>query len=144
MQLTRQQFLQKVGSVLLSLPLSIWLMACTIPSNVHQPTSPAMQGNPMHISLKRTGGFTGVPLTVSVDTATLSPAESAQLQQMVETADFFQLPSTFSATPQPDRFQYQITIEEPGHRHSVTVGETAVPPNLKPLINWLMDAARQP
>jgi hypothetical protein len=97
----------------------------------------------MHISLERSGGFAGIPLSVTVDTDTLTPEDAVQLQQLVEAAHFFELPKVFPATPQPDRFQYQISVEESGRSRSVSVGETAVPPSLRPLINWLMEAARR-
>ncbi|MGZ8164046.1 MAG: protealysin inhibitor emfourin, partial [Methylobacter sp.] len=44
-------------------------------------------------------------------------------------------------TPQPDRFTYQISVEQDGKRHSVTVGETAMPPGIKPLVDFLMKSA---
>jgi len=92
----------------------------------------------MQITVERTGGFTGIPLTKTVDSANLSHEEATLLHQMTTAANFFELPSTITSTPQPDRFQYQITIELDGKKHSVTVGETAVSANLKALLNWLM------
>jgi hypothetical protein len=97
----------------------------------------------MHISFERSGGFTGIPITVTVDSSTLSPNEAAQLHQLVDMANFFQLPETIPAPDQPDRFQYSITVEEGDRRHIVTVGEAAVPNTLRPLLNWLMEAARR-
>lgn len=102
------------------------------------------EGKTMHITVERTGGFTGIPLTKMLDSGTLSPQEAAGLQQMMESADFFKLPSTIPSTPQPDRFQYRITVEQEGRRHSVTVGETAIPAGMKPLLNWLMTQPARP
>jgi hypothetical protein len=98
----------------------------------------------MHLIVERTGGFTGIPLTKTIDSASLSQQEAASLHQMMVAAGFFELPATIPSTPHPDRFQYQITVEQEGKRHSVTVGETAVPSNLKPLLNWLMTQPAQP
>jgi hypothetical protein len=137
-QLTRHRFLLFFGVVYLSLPVDFLLMSCEVPPNVS-----AIKSNTMRISLKRSGGFTGIPLSITVDTTTLSPEETIQFQQMVEAADFFHLPATIPAAPQPDRFQYQVTVEEQDRTHRVSVGESAVPPTLKPLLNRLMDAARQ-
>ena len=92
----------------------------------------------MQITVERTGGFTGIPLAKTVDSATLPQQEAIRLHQMMAAADFFKLPSTIPSIPQPDRFQYQITAEQEGKLHSVTVGEAAVPANLKTLLNWLM------
>jgi hypothetical protein len=137
-QLTRHRFLLFSWAVFLSLPIDVLLMSCEIPSDIS-----AIKSNTMRISLKRSGGFTGIPLTVTVDTATLSSEEAIQLQHMVEAADFFHLPATIPAAPQPDRFQYQVTVEQQDRTHRVSVGESAIPPTLKPLLNRLMDAARR-
>ena len=100
--------------------------------------------NTMRISFERTGGFAGMRLTTTVDTATLPPEEANQLRQLVEAADFFHLPATItSPSPQPDRFQYRLTVEENGQQHTVRVSEAAAPDALRPLIEWLMDAARR-
>jgi hypothetical protein len=107
-------------------------------------TTTIIEGKTMHITVERTGGFTGIPQTKIVDSASLSQQEAASLHQMMDAAGFFELPSTISSTPQPDRFQYRITVEQEGKQHSVEVGETAVPAKLKPLLNWLMAQPAQP
>ncbi|MBW4578713.1 MAG: hypothetical protein KME42_03955 [Tildeniella nuda ZEHNDER 1965/U140] len=96
----------------------------------------------MQISLERSGGFTGMPLTITVDTATLNPDRATQLRQLLEAADFFRLPSTPSAPAQPDRFEYAVTVREGDRSHTVTVSEAAIPAPLKPLLDWLMATAR--
>ncbi|MDD5320464.1 MAG: hypothetical protein PHD43_07600 [Methylococcales bacterium] len=103
-----------------------------------------IEGKAMQVTVKRTGGFTGIPLTKTVDSATLPQQEAILLHQMMAAADFFKLPSTIPFTPQPDRFQYQITVEQEGKQHGVMFGETAVPASLKPLLNWLMAQPAQP
>lgn len=98
----------------------------------------------MRISFERTGGFAGISRTTTVDTATLPPEEANQLRQLVEAADFFHLPATITPpTPQPDRFQYQLTVEENGQQHTVRVSEQAAPDALRRLLEWLMDAGRR-
>jgi hypothetical protein len=42
----------------------------------------------------------------------------------------------------PDRFQYRLTIQDGDRQHQITVGETAVPSSLRPLLDWLMEAVR--
>jgi hypothetical protein len=92
----------------------------------------------MHVTVERTGGFTGIPLTKIIDTASLPQQEAARLYQMVAAANFFELPLTIPSPQQPDRFHYQISVEHEGKKHSVMVGEAALPANLKLLLNWLM------
>ncbi|MBD2461796.1 hypothetical protein H6G89_12125 [Oscillatoria sp. FACHB-1407] len=97
----------------------------------------------MQISMERSGGFTGIPLVVTVDTVTLSPAEAEHLRQLVNAADFFRLPEAIADTPQPDRFHYQITVQDNGQHHTVSVSESAMPAGLRPLVQWLTAAARR-
>lgn len=96
----------------------------------------------MRVTIQRTGGFTGIPMTKSIDSVAMSSDEANLLSQMVDAADFFQLPSVIPFTPQPDRFQYQVIIEQEGKKHRVTCSETAIPPKLKSLLTWLMESAR--
>ena len=84
------------------------------------PFTMKIEGKTMLVTVERTGGFTGIPLTKKVDSATLSQQETARLHHMMTAASFFELPSTIPSTPQPDRFQYQITVEQEGKQHSVT------------------------
>ncbi len=97
----------------------------------------------MRISLERSGGFANIPLQVSVDTDALPPDQTIQLRQWIETAQFFDLPSDRVTPMQPDRFQYQITVEEGDRQHSITVSESAMPDHLKPLVQWFTTYARR-
>ena len=98
----------------------------------------------MRISFERSGGFAGMMLTVCVDTAKLAPPEATRLKSLVEAANFFQLPEAIAPAAQPDRFQYHLTVAEKQRQHSITVSESAIPGSLKPLVEWLMEAARHP
>ena len=96
----------------------------------------------MRIYLVRSGGFAGIPLTVTIDSATLSMEEAVELLEMVESANFFNLPPLISARePGADRFQYKVIIEREGKQHSVEIQEAAIPPTLRPLLQWLTAAA---
>lgn len=98
----------------------------------------------MRMTIERTGGFAGVSMKKVVDTDTLADHEAKQLRQLVDAADFLRLPTTIpSRSPQPDRFQYQLTVEDNGKRHTVEVGEQAMPGTLRPLVDWMMAAARR-
>jgi hypothetical protein len=92
----------------------------------------------MRISFERTGGFAGISSTKTVDTADIPANEADQLPQLVEASDFFNLPEKITAsTAQADRFQYTLTVEDEGRKHTVTVSEAALPGTLRPLIEWL-------
>ena len=89
----------------------------------------------MKIQLERSGGFTGIPLRSSIDTDLLDPEESKTLLEMVESAQFFELPARI---PSPkagvDRFNYKLTIEAKERSHTVEFNEANAPEQLSPLI----------
>jgi hypothetical protein len=99
----------------------------------------------MRATLERTGGFAGMRLATTADTSQLSPEDAQRLKELVDSANFFQLPETITPkTVQPDRFQYRLTVEDDNHRtHTVTVGEAALPPNVRPLADFLTQIARR-
>ncbi len=97
----------------------------------------------MKIYLKRTGGFTGIPFSVTVDTDQLAEEERDALLALVESAHFYSLPEKIpAASAGTDRFQYQITVERSGESHTVETGESSVPDTLQPLIAHLMARGR--
>ncbi len=98
----------------------------------------------LRISIERSGGFAGITTKTSVDEKDLAPEEARKLHQLVEEAEFFNLPGKIvSRSPEPDRFQYELRLEENGRQYKVAVSEEAMPEKLKPLVNWLMEKARQ-
>lgn len=97
----------------------------------------------MRIEFSREGGFTGIPLTAEFDTESLSPEDASALQQVIKAADFFELPPVIgkSATG-ADRFQYVITIEAEGKRHTVRTSEETSEA-LQAAIDFLQGLARR-
>ena len=82
-------------------------------------------------------------MKTAVDEKDLAPDEAQKLRQLVEEADFFSLPGKIiSRSPQPDRFQYELRLEEKGRQHTVAMSEEAMPAKLKPLVKWLMEKAK--
>jgi hypothetical protein len=97
----------------------------------------------LQVELERSGGFAGVTLHASVDTATLPPAEADTVRRLVDQADLDALarrPPTPSRAP--DRFQYDLTVTRGGRRQHLSLGETAVTPELRPLLDHLLQRAR--
>jgi hypothetical protein len=98
----------------------------------------------MRVSIERSGGFAGITIKTAVEEKDLSPDEAQKLQEMVEEVDFLNLPEKIiSPSSQPDRFQYELSLEKSGRQHTVTVSEEALPKKLIPLIKWVMEKARQ-
>jgi hypothetical protein len=123
--------------------LTLIAFACSSEGTFHARAG-AREEKTLRISIVRSGGFAGITMRAIVDEKDLSPDETQKLRQLIEQADFFNLPRKIvSRVPQPDRFQYELRIEEKGQQHTVTVSEEAIPEKLKPLIKWLMEKARE-
>jgi len=89
--------------------------------------------------LRRSGGFTGRPVHVQVDSAQLPPAEAARLVQLVSTIDFAQLGGARRpALPAgADLMTYDLTVERGGQRWHGTVSDPSIPGELRPLLQFL-------
>jgi hypothetical protein len=99
----------------------------------------------MKIEFERTGGFAGLALKKVIDLDKLPPEDANKLNQLIEASDFFKLPEAITASgPGADRFHYTVTVDTGGKKHTVDVDEAAIPPKLKPLLQWLTAAASKP
>lgn len=98
---------------------------------------------PFHIWFERSGGFTGIPTQVEVDSRSLSTEEAEKLWQLIEDSGFFEANKNDSIPEGlPDQFQYKITIEHGGNNLKVALSQASIPDNLHPLINYLTQKAR--
>lgn len=92
----------------------------------------------MRITLKRSGGFGGIQTTASLDIEKLPAKKAAELRLLVEGCGFFALPKIIRAkSPQPDRFQLDLTIEDDKQAHTVSIAEEAASKEVKALLGWL-------
>ena len=97
----------------------------------------------MYVEFERSGGFAGLCLQLQVDTTTLPKAEAAELLQMVQQSAFFTLPEqSVAESSGADRFNYKLTIEHEGQRHTVETMDSSAPATLTPLLERLTRMAR--
>jgi hypothetical protein len=93
----------------------------------------------MLIQFERTGGFAGMRKAVTLNTESLPQEEGRKLKEMIDVAGFFDLPAKFPLPKKgADFFQYSITVESEGKKHTIEVSDPAVPATLRPLIQYLM------
>jgi hypothetical protein len=95
------------------------------------------------VEMRRSGGFTGRPVHVSLDSQRMGPAEAARLVQLVSTLDLSHLDaarSTISAGA--DLMRYELVIEQGTDRWEDTVSDPAIPAELRPLLQFLTTQAR--
>ena len=98
----------------------------------------------MKIYFERSGGFAGMRMTASLDTASLDLDKANKLEDIVRNSSFFTLaPKTVRPQMGADYFRYKITIETQDKKHTVEVTDMMIPPSLKPLIDILVDSARE-
>jgi len=98
----------------------------------------------MRVILERTGGFAGIKLRTSLDSESLTESQARCLRELVEKSRFFDLPLELHAPNSgADRFQYRVTVESEKGSHTVVASETAVPPEMRPLLDWLVQRARR-
>ena len=71
----------------------------------------------------------------------LSARDEAAVRKLLP-ADFFALRAPKAGTHGRDAFSHEITVEDGGRSHTVTLGETEVPDTLRPLLDWLQDKAK--
>ncbi|MBI5667940.1 MAG: hypothetical protein HZC41_08010 [Chloroflexi bacterium] len=98
----------------------------------------------MRIEFERSGGFANIRVAGAVDTESLPPQEAQALSDLVNKLDFFALPSVIpSVTGGADRFQYTLTVEDEGRRHTVELPESAATGDFANLIGSLTALARR-
>jgi hypothetical protein len=97
----------------------------------------------MRIVFERTGGFAGTRLRTSVDLESLPAQDALQVRSLLEDSRFFELPGRLvSSGAKPDRFTYRVTVESENGTHIVEASESAVPNEMRPLLDWLSRNSR--
>lgn len=104
-----------------------------------------MSDRRLRVEFQRSGGVAGAILATSVDTGELPPSEAAELTELVDRVDLSALEgrSPEPGSGRPDRFQYDLTITVEDRRYRVSLGETDVPDELRPLLGRLLELARR-
>jgi hypothetical protein len=98
----------------------------------------------MRVHFERSGGFAGLYVSGTVDSADLPPEEESELNRLVKAANFFELPEVIrGVNPGVDRFQYKLTVEDGTKKYSVEFDEAATPETLLPLLTWLRSRAHK-
>ena len=100
------------------------------------------EGTTLRIEFQQSGGFGAIkrPMTV-IDDSSLAGQQAPTWLHLVDEAHFFDLPEMVHSGPGRDRFQYRVTVDHNGRKHTVRVNEGAIPPSLQPLIEHLKVAS---
>ena len=77
-------------------------------------------------------------MRLSLDVDSLPAEEALRLKELLKESNFFDLPGRLmSAGVQADRFTYRLTVESDQGTRSVEAAESAVPGEMRPLLEWL-------
>jgi hypothetical protein len=89
----------------------------------------------MRVVLRRSGGFANIPSTREIDSADLTPGESAELSRLIAGAE---LNTSSDMRAWPDAFQYELTIENDSGTHTYRTTDASMPGGWRPLMEWLI------
>ena len=102
---------------------------------------PAVNGkdrvNMTTITFKRSGGFVGKGMRFQLTLDDLPSNDANALLQLVEEAEFFNLPENLIVKFNPDEYQYTITVDAGVICHTVRTNDTTMPGSLRPLVDEL-------
>ncbi|MGH2773525.1 MAG: protealysin inhibitor emfourin [Actinomycetota bacterium] len=97
----------------------------------------------VRVEFQRSGGFAGMTMKATVDTAELSEEEARVLREMVEKVDWDRAGQNKTMpTRGADRFQYDFVVTRGERCYELTLPEAAVPDELKPLVERMTELAR--
>lgn len=89
----------------------------------------------MRIELRTSGGVAGIrPRTYAVDCAQLDARETASWLELVERADFFNLPRKDLSKKGSDLMQYTITVEDGSKLHQVVVDDLTIGQHVRDVV----------
>jgi hypothetical protein len=94
------------------------------------------------IIYERTGGFMGRKVSLDLNLDKLPADQAKTLKQLLDEADFFELPENLISQPMPDAFTYTITVKEKTVIRTVRLSDDTAPETLRPLLEDLSRLAR--
>jgi len=93
----------------------------------------------LRVTVERSGGLAGLRVASQASSDGLSAEAGQKLSSLVEAAGFFHLPEVLAPARQgADRFQYKIGVESEGQSHTIAAEESALPAELRELVNWVL------
>jgi emfourin len=94
------------------------------------------------IEFLRTGGVTGIPLEVKLESQSITSEELEILEKLIESGGFSNLPRVHKSIGGADRFSYEITVDADGKRHTVKTRDP-VPESIQELVSFLVGVAKR-
>jgi hypothetical protein len=93
----------------------------------------------MRVVLESSGGFAGLHLSSSLDTAELSPEQASEAERVLEKLASAPQAAPLTSSTLP---RYRLTVIQDTGARVLELTESQVPPALRPLLSELMRRAR--
>ena len=90
------------------------------------------------IIFQRSGGELGQEIDLFLVFESLPTAEAQLLFKLIDESGFFNTPVHIGTHPDPDEFQYVISLEIGSTQHTVRTTESTMPESLRPLVDKLV------
>ena len=84
----------------------------------------------------------GRKVSVTIDMDDLPEDRAEALGNLLDEANFFELPADLTSPAMPDAFTYNITVFSEDEQHSVRLSDASAPDDLRPLLEELSRQAR--
>ena len=89
------------------------------------------------ITFERSGGIVGNEIDFDIKLENLPENEAKRLQKMIDSADFFNIPTNADQASNPDEFLYRITVDDGNQYHTIRFTDAIMPKSLLPLVREL-------
>ena len=81
----------------------------------------------------------GREMTMNFDLSEMPASVARRLDNLLTSADFFEVPVVNDLITSPDEYEYDITVVAGNSIHTVHVSDTSMPESLRPLIEELTE-----
>jgi hypothetical protein len=96
------------------------------------------------IKFERTGGFAGIRFAADIELDEMPKDQAERILELLDDLDFDELPEQLLGNSQvADGFMYSITLVTETREHTVTTSDTTAPKKMEPLLEILMQIAKQ-
>jgi hypothetical protein len=96
------------------------------------------------VKFERTGGFTGIRIAAEIEMDDLPEDQKSEIQELFDDMDIEELSKKLTGNaPFPDGFVYSVIVESEERKYQFTMGESALPDNMGPLIEILEAIAKR-
>jgi len=89
------------------------------------------------ITFERSGGVVGNEVYFELELEKLSTDKAERVQNLIDKADFFNLPANEATSARGDEFHYKVSVDNGEEYHSVRTTDSTMPKALFPLVREL-------